>query len=236
MNHTDAEAAPPRHAVYFAPEVDHPLWAAGVAWLGRDPRQWPTPAEPAPRPHTASPAHYGFHATLKPPMVLAEDAQPPDFRAAVQALAARHRAFEMPRLQVAWLGRFLAVQSAETLAAGHPLRRLADACVQELDAFRRAPGADELRRRRAVGLDAEQDALLQRWGYPHVLQRWRFHMTLSDSWPDREAADARSMAAEAVAHFRSALATPVVCRSVCVYTQTAPGQAFRLTERFALST
>ena len=33
-------------------------------------------------------------------------------------------------------------------------------------------------------LDDEQQALLSRWGCPHVLERWHFHCTLSDLIPD----------------------------------------------------
>ena len=37
----------------------------------------------------------------------------------------------------------------------------------------------ELARRRAGGLTPRQDELLQRWGYPFVLEEFRFHMSLT---------------------------------------------------------
>jgi len=43
--------------------------------------------------------------------------------------------------------------------------------------------AAELARRRTLRLTAEQDAMLARWGYPYVLEDFRFHMTLTGSLP-----------------------------------------------------
>ncbi len=64
-----------RVAVYYAPAVDDPLFAEAAVWLGRDPES----GAPVPQPDiadieevTAEPRVYGFHATLKPPMRLAE--------------------------------------------------------------------------------------------------------------------------------------------------------------------
>ena len=37
----------------------------------------------------------------------------------------------------------------------------------------------ERERRRSPGLSARQEALLDRWGYPFVLDEFRFHMTLT---------------------------------------------------------
>ena len=63
-----------RVAVYYAPEPDDPLWAAGNRWLGRDPDTGATLQRPdaIDIPNlTDEPAGYGLHATLKPPMRLA---------------------------------------------------------------------------------------------------------------------------------------------------------------------
>ena len=67
-----------RVAVYYAPAVDDPLFAEAAVWLGRDPES----GAPVPQPDiadieevTAEPRVYGFHATLKPPMRLAEGRQ-----------------------------------------------------------------------------------------------------------------------------------------------------------------
>ena len=59
------------------------------------------------------------------------------------------------------------------------LQRVAAACVRDLDGFRAPASAAELARRRAVGLSVCQDALLVQWGYPYVMEEFKFHLTLS---------------------------------------------------------
>lgn len=223
----------PRYAVYWAPDDPHPLWQAGCAWLGRDPGAGRPLTGPA-RAHVHEPWRYGFHATLKAPMRLAPGCQPDDLYGAVAELARRLPAFPMPRLQVDWLDRFLALRPVQPLDERGPLQQLANACVTQLDSLR-APHSDAERARRTqapldeLGLD-----LLLRWGYPHVLQRWRFHMTLSDRFEDSSAGAAQTLLREARDAFALALRAPLAATSVCVFEQPAPGQVFALTRRFAL--
>ena len=170
----------PRHAVYFAPSPQHPLWALGCRWLGRDADVSLSVGAPS-DPLVSTPWRYGFHATLKAPMALADDERESNWLAAVRALAARHEPFEMPTLRVALLSDFIALRPVEPLAASHPLRRLADDCVIALDPWRAPPAACERERPSRVPLDARQRENLDRLGYAFVLEDWRFHMTLSNS-------------------------------------------------------
>jgi hypothetical protein len=79
-------------------------------------------------------------------------------------------------LQLTTLGGFLALTPTGDLTA---LERVASACVRDLDTFR-APSSDtELARRRSAGLSPRQEALMLRWGYPFVMEEFRFHLTLS---------------------------------------------------------
>ncbi len=209
-------ADPTRYAIYWAPDSDHPLAQVGADWLA----QTGAPV--------SEPALYGFHATLKPPFRLASGCSEADLLAATQALARRQRVFAMPALQLAWLQGFLALRPTEALAPDHPLWRLADACVTELDHLRRPPDEAELRKRRAAGLDAEQEDLLLRWGYPHLLQRWRFHMTLSENAfaGRRDSPSAQALHARLAALLAPALARPLRCDSISVFRQAGPGRAF----------
>ena len=223
-----------RYAIYIAPPADHPLWQAGSAWLGRDAR--------AGQPHGHPPAgrvdawRYGFHATLKAPIRLRDDRSESSWLDAVAALARRHRAFTLPSLQVAMLSDFAALRPISDPARESPLRRLADDCVQALDAFR-APldEAQRARRRSALGtdLDGRRAAALERWGYPHVFDDWRFHFTLTDRVPPGE--DSAALLAAAAGHFSAALTQPLVCDSVSVFVEPAPGAPFELAWRFALA-
>lgn len=217
----------PRYAVYYAPDPAHPLWQAGCEWLGRDAR-WADDAG-APLAHRAEPWRYGFHATLKPPLHLAPGQDEAALDHALHALAAGATPFQMPPLKVDTLADFIALRPADALARDHPLWRLADACVTALDGIRAPPGKAELARRLQKPLDAAARQRLLDWGYPHVLEGWRFHMTLSDSL-----VYAKPLLRAAQEHFVAALQAPLRCNDLCLFTQPAAGQPFVLKRRYRL--
>lgn len=221
-----------RHAIYFAPEADHPLWAAGCDWLGR-PRDGIGAGAPA-RAGVATPWRYGFHATLKAPMRLAPGLDEAGLRAALQGLARQHRAFTLPALAVDRLGGFLALRPVLPLAPDHPLRRLADDAVQALDAWRMPLTPAEAQRQLRAAHSPRQQAQVGRWGYAHVLDDWRFHLTLSDDLADSDPALLDRLLQQAQPHFAAALRQPVVCRSLCLFTEPAPGAPFECRARVAL--
>jgi len=217
-----------RVALYYAPELDDPLWAAGCSWLGRDPERGvdvPQPGIDEIAAVTADARGYGFHCTLKPPMRLATSYGA--FRDDVTAMVQSMRAFEMPQLAVADLSGFLAIR--ETTPCPE-LQALADACVAWPDRHRALPDTAELARRRGKGLPPDADQLLLRWGYPGVFGRWRFHMTLT-----RRLENQAGWMAAAEAHFAAALQETRRVESICLYTQAGPGVPFLLAERFALT-
>lgn len=218
-----------RVALYWAPELADPLWAAGCAWVGRDPERAVARRQPEVAgidEATAEARLYGFHATLKPPMRLRSgwDA----FVADAEALAAAVAPFELPRLAVAELSGFLALREAEPCPA---LQALADACIAWVDAHRVPPDEAELRRRRGGGLTPARDAMLRRWGYPSAFGTWRFHMTLTRRLD--EAGKARFRPA-AEAHFAEALRVERRVESLCLFTQAEAGAPFLIAQRLPL--
>ena len=218
-----------RYALYFAPAAAHPLWAAGCAWLGRDPESG---AVCEGGPHRAEPRRYGLHATLKPPFALRDGVPRSQLLAALARFVDERTPFEMPPLAVAALGDFLALRPVDpdASAPGRPLRDLADDCVRLFDELRGPPSPDETARRGAAGLDARQRANLDRWGYPHVFEHWRFHMTLTDGL--RDDAVRAALRADALRRFAPALAAPLRCDGVALFVEDAPGADFRLLRRF----
>ncbi len=227
MAHRGAGELSVRAALYYAPALRDPLWQAGCAWLGRDPETAAGLPLPADRDAvTAEPRVYGFHATLKPPMRLRGTWD--GLVAGVDALAARTAPFDLPPLIVADLSGFLALREATPCP---PLHALADACVEAVDAFRLAPTDAELARRRGAGLSPLQEAMLIRWGYPHVLAAWRFHITLTRLLSDAERPAWQDAAA---AHFAAALAMPRRVEDICVFAQPGRDQPFTLAERLTL--
>ncbi len=219
-----------RYAIYWTPDARHPLWAAGCAWLGRD------AAHPdrilATRDRTAAPRHYGFHATLKAPLRLKAGSTEAALLAAVEELAGALPAFPMPALEIRLLQDFVALQPVSPIAMDHPLQSLADRCVTELDGFRDPSIADDIARR-SVGLDARQRELFARFGYAFALERWRFHLTLSDPLPGDDAVR-RAFLTEAAAFFAPALVAPLRSTEIAVFVEPAPDAPFVLAHRFPL--
>jgi putative phosphonate metabolism protein len=220
-----------RVGVYYAPQADDPLFAAGATWLGRNPESGalaPQPSIADIEEVTAEPRLYGFHATLKPPMRLAPGRQWYDVVQVARALADRIAPFVLPRLAVNDLHGFLALR--ETVPCP-PLQALADACVEGLDPLRAPAGEAELARRRKSSLTAEQDAMLVRWGYPYVFGTWFFHMTLTRRL---NAAEKTRFQPTAEAYFAHAAELPRRVTDICLFTQPAPGEAFVIAERIPL--
>ncbi|MBS7789516.1 DUF1045 domain-containing protein [Roseococcus sp. SDR] len=219
-----------RVAVYWAPELDDPLHAAGSAWLGRDAEtaaRVPQPAIPGLADITSDPRGYGLHATLKPPFRLATSYQA--FLADALRWAAGIAPFQLPPLSVQDLKGFLALREITPCPALHAL---ADSAVASLDQHRAPPSEEELARRRKAKLTPAHEALLARWGYPYVMEEWQFHVTLTHRLPPEEAARIRPLAE---AHFAGLVEQPREVGTVCIFTQAAPGQPFLIAERLALS-
>lgn len=217
-----------RYGIYFLPPPG-PLAGFGAAWVG-----WDVETGQA-HPHfdiaglagvTTSPRKYGFHATLKPPFRLVEGCDEAGLTAAVAALAQTTPPAAADGLEITALGRFLAL-TPQGDSSG--IGRVASACVTELDAFRAPPSPQELAKRRGPGLTPAQDTMLLRWGYPYVLDAFRFHITLTDRLPKSDIAQWRDRAA---AHLPN-LPQPFTLNAICLVGERADGQFERI-RRFDL--
>ena len=174
-----------RFAIYYVPP-DGPLADFGAGWLGwdvvagRDVTQFDLPGL---HDITMTPRKYGFHGTLKPPFRLQDGQTLGALKQAASDLAVALAPAQCDGLKLTQIGRFLALTPYGPIDG---VQRVAAACVRELDAFRAPAGEAELARRRKVGLSARQEALLVQWGYPYVLDEFRFHLTLSGRLPKNE--------------------------------------------------
>ncbi len=227
-----------RYALYFAPPADHPLALLAAHWLGRD--AWTD--QPLDRPAvpghdgtksdaiTAFPRRYGFHGTLKAPFALADGRTEAELAAAVEAFAQTQQSFECP-LSVAALGRFIALRPA---SPNEPLAQLAATCVEHFERFRAPLDEAELKRRRAGDLTPRQDALLTRYGYPYVMDEFRFHMTLTGPIEDEaERAGVRDALADL---FAPLLSNPLRIDAVALFIEPERGIPFRALRRFVFPT
>jgi putative phosphonate metabolism protein len=182
----------PRYAIYYAAAPGTELDRFGAEWLGYDAHSgadlsFPgdTPGLPTDwRDLTKDPRKYGFHATLKPPLSLADGKTEAGLLSACEAFADVPR--EIPVIQpiIDSISGFIAVVPAQPSAE---LIRLAADCVSVFDDARAPLSAEDRARRNPSMLTARQLDHLDRWGYPYVMEEFRFHMTLTG----RLAADRR---------------------------------------------
>ena len=71
-----------------------------------------------------------------------------------------------------------------------------------------------------------------RWGYPYVLEHWRFHLTLSGRLPDDR--ERRLVLGELQRRFAGEIDRPLAVRDLCVFRQPGPGRPFSMLARFRL--
>lgn len=183
----------PRYALYYVPDQESRFYRFGAQVLGYDAftaRDIAFPPE-LPRPHadwpelTSDPRRYGFHATLKAPFSLRPGKTETDVIVAAQQFAEQHRIIPVIVPVVRTLCSFVAIVPSQRNAA---LNDLARDCVVAFDPFRAPLSPQDRARRNSVALTPKQRDHLDSWGYPYVMDDFRFHMTLTGSLP-RESRD-----------------------------------------------
>ena len=232
-----------RYGIYYAPPKDSALAAFGAAWFGWDAdvatkvdrldvAGLPTPAETL----TARAARYGFHATLKAPFRLREGVSPTALVAAVADFAE-----DTPPVSTTPLALLddLGFPALRPSGPAEALDALAADIVQSLDGLRAPLTEAELNRRRSSALTPQEDAHLERWGYPYVLDAFRFHMTLSRQ---AEKAETAAVVAALAPHVAPLIGEPFEVREICVFGEPQASESddpyarhFRLLRRFRLT-
>ncbi len=222
-----------RFAIYFVPPAGEDWSRFATAWLGWNIETGAMVQPPAIEglnvaAITETPRRYGLHATLKPPFRLRDTQTQAVLENACARLAASHRTVTLSGVEIARLGRFLALRP---LGNTHALNTLAAACVRDLDGFRAPPTEVELARRRDAKLTIEQDANLTNWGYPYVLDAFRFHITLTGKLDKATLAAAETALDQ---HLSRLLPSPFHIRDLALVGETEDGR-FHLIHRYALS-
>jgi putative phosphonate metabolism protein len=224
-----------RFAIYFAPAATSNLWERAATWLGRDAADgdiFDGPVAGIDRDRllnlTQSANRYGFHATLKAPMALAEDTNEAELRAALTAFAARHRPVELGRLKLASLQGFLALMVD---GENEALQDFAAHVVEDFDPFRAPMTVKDRAARASKGLSERQLELLDAYGYPYVFEEFRFHMTLTDRLSETDAAE---IAAAATTWFAPVLEEPVLLDRLSLFVEHEAGKPFRRAGDFKL--
>ena len=223
-----------RFAIYFAPSASSNLWERAATWLGRDANDgdlFSGPVAGIDRDRllnlTQSANRYGFHATLKAPMALAEGASEADLRDALTEFAAQHQPVELGKPTLASLSGFLAL----TVDDNERLQDFAAHVVEHFDPFRAPMTIKDREARVSKGLSERQIELLDAYGYPYVFEEFRFHMTLTDRLAEEDAAE---ITQAAQTWFGPVLDEPLLLDRLSLFHESDTGTPFRRVADFKL--
>jgi putative phosphonate metabolism protein len=227
----------PRYAIYFMPAPGSDLDRFGAHLLGYDAfsgeeRPFPDGMEqlvPDWRELTRDPRKYGFHATLKAPLDLRVGKTEAELLAACETFANTPRPIPVIRPVVNSISEFIAVVPA---ALSAELNQLAADCVREFDSFR-APLTSENRARRNPSLlTRRQREHLERWGYPYVMEDFRFHMTLTGRLPAERSKTILTILQQ---RFATLKITTLAVGRIALFRQNDTDSRFRIVGHYALA-
>ena len=214
-----------RYAIYAVPGAGNDdaaealaLKATVDAWYARDDLQS----------LTVNTRRYGFHATLAAPFHLAAAHTETELLTAAAAFAAEQAPVTIPGPRPAVMGSFRALLPSgeqNALTALNALNALGASVVRKFDGFRAPLTEADVHRRRAAHLTARQRELVDRWGYPYVLDEFRFHLTLTDALPAERAAAIDAAAAQ---HFAPVAGIDVPLTGITISVEPEPGAAFEI--------
>ncbi len=231
----------PRYAIYLAPPPDSRLWHFGSRVLGYDAASGsemfgfaPVGIEPAVwRSMTERPRTYGFHATLKAPFRLSQDATLAELEKELTQFSRLRPTFDLGPLAVKAIGSAGGRGFAALLPmrASPELTALEHDTVRAFDRFRAPLTEDERRLRKPDSLTDRQRDALDRFGYPHIGADYHFHMTLSAEV--NEIAEIADKLADVMANELGTAHLKV--DAMLLFWQDEPEQRFRVLRRFAMA-
>jgi hypothetical protein len=140
---------------------------------------------------------------------------------------------EQPPVEIDWLRAsriegFLALTPVVQTAA---LTDFAGEVVEAFEPMRAPPDPAETARRLEAPLTPRQIDLVGRYGYPYVLEEFRFHMTLTDRL---EAERQTALLAEANEWLAAALAQPLTLDRLVLFRQPHAGAPFERLDDYLL--
>lgn len=225
-----------RYAIYFSPEPGSPLDELGQHWIGREEttkakQRLTLPVVPGVAPErvralTEATWRYGFHGTLKPPFELNPASSPDALLAAAHIFAKGLAPIELPPLELAIIGKFIALSPATSSAA---LENLAAQCVRVFEGFRVPLTAEQTAHYMRNKLTVHQTQMLEHWGYPYVMEEFRFHISLTDRIDDVGERNAMLKAVQSMVS--KVVNTSIVVRDLAVFHQAERDQPMTVLAR-----
>ena len=221
-----ATGSSPRYAIYYAPEPGSPLDAFGRSWFGGNPPTVTKLSAKRIADLSESPRRYGFHGTLKPPFGLNPATTLNSLLDAAHVFARTLAPIEIPPLELAIIGKFIALTPVTQSAA---LEKLSAACVRAFEAFRVPLSDEQLESYKLNRLTVHQEQMLEHWGYPYIMEEFRFHISVTDRIDDSHERDEVMTALETLA--APVLGKAIVVRDLTVFGQVGPDEPMVAIER-----
>jgi putative phosphonate metabolism protein len=220
-----------RYAIYFTPPATDALTRSGALWLGRDAFDGEILDVPTARSALVkTPARYGFHATLKAPFELATDMSAAELQRDFQQFCSDHAAFALPPMEIQYTGNSFVIGLVHQSDA---LGTLAAKIVQHFDRYRAPISNSDIARRNPERLSQSQRSNLDLWGYPHVMDDFRFHMTLTGPVP----IDQQGRISQALSeHFAQFIGTQQRVSGLGLFLEPARGENLRVLDWQPLET
>lgn len=224
-----------RYAVYFSPPEADDLSKFSAGWFGWNAHNGKSVSYPILEnlnydlsDITKEQYRYGFHGTLKPPFLLVDTKNLNDLKFALVELSKSIKKFEIPSISLKVLDRFVAIVPT---TESKELTILAKKCVEKLDDFRQVESAKKIQRRRSTGLSKSEEYNLTRWGYPHVMDNFQFHLTMSGRL---KPAVLKNVIEVLNSELQGVLNKPLPIGEICLFGENASNGNFQIIQKFSL--
>ena len=133
---------------------------------------------------------------------------------------------ELPPLELAVIGKFIALTPTRSSAA---LENLAAQCVRTFEGFRVPLSAEQTAYYLRNKLTVHQTQMLEHWGYPYVMEEFRFRISLTDRIDDPTERAAMMKAVQQMT--ANIVNKPLVVRDIAIFLQTSGDKTMTVLER-----
>ena len=225
-----------RFAIYYVPPESDYLTKFSASWFGWDAYQGIKVNYPMLRnlnydlkDITSKPSKYGLHGTLKAPFFLAPNRTIDELRLSLSVLSHSIKKFEIPSICLRIISGFIAIVPS---TQNESMNYLAKKCLEDLDRFREIESPDILNKRRVVGLSPSEEHYLFRWGYPYVLDNFRFHLTMTTKLTSEVSKNVLSVLNS---ELRVVLKAPLAISKIYLFGESKLHGRFEVIEEFSLA-
>lgn len=225
---------PARYALSYVPEQGTPLAELGRTWLGRDIYadlfldQPEVPDITPERLETLT--HWrrseGMHGVLKPSFQLNPTSSLDALVDTVRLFCKYQEPVHIPQMEVNVIGKFLALTPT---IPSRQLVALAAECVRVFEGFRQPILINIDDRYRADKLTVYQKRMLRHWGYPYVMEEFRFFIAMTDRIEDE--AEREKITAAVTQISKPGIGETVHIRELTLLGQDSRQEPMRIIER-----